>query len=248
MKTNIIQNILLILSFMGLVSCSGNSNSNRFGTEKVRLSWDSEYVTMSDDRSLATIDLKDKFDKEDTFDARTLIGRSYIVDTTFTLQIKIKTDAEIVKAEKITHLYPTIWAGMNVEVSQYVYLYNLEYKDILPLNISDGVIEYPADGKGSSSAIKEYFDKITISQIFASIEKVPEEHNKKGDHGYSSECWEKSANIWKRIVQEETQRESTETKQVPFRICPYEIDLVVTFNGKNGEFTKTFHDEAVIGN
>jgi len=248
MKAKKIHNTIMAFSLLGIMSCTGKGNSSdSYGPTDGRLSWNSEYVTMTDDNSFATIDLKDRFDKEDTFDAHNLIGGNYLVGSS--LKIKIQTDAEIVKAEKVTHLYPTIWAGENDEAIQFIYLFDLEYKDVLPLQVTDGIIEYPAYGEGSSSAIKEYFDKVTKSQILSAIDKVPEEYEKKGTLcSYEMESWNKESKIWKRIAQKYTTGELTNSENEPFEINPCEIDLVVTFKGKNGEFTKTFRDEAVVGN
>ena len=250
MKSNIIQNTIITLSLLGIVACNNKSNSSdSYGPTdgRLSLSWDSEYVTMSKENSFATIDLKDRFDKEDTFDAHNLIGENYLVGSS--LKIKIKADAEIVRAEKITHLYPTIWASTWLAAIQFIYLFDLEYRDVLPLQVTDGIIEYPAYGEGSSSAIKKYFDNISKNQILTSIDKVPEEFEKKGIHcDYEMDSWKKEAKVWKRIAQKYTTGEFTNTENEPFDIDPHEIELVVTFKGKNGKFTKTFHDIAVVGN
>ena len=65
---------------------------------------------------------------------------------------------------------------------------------------------------------------------------------------YELDSWKAETKVWNRLAQQYTPGELTNDKNEPFEINPYEIDLVVTFKGKNGEFTKIFHDEAVIGN
>jgi hypothetical protein len=54
--------------------------------------------------------------------------------------------------------------------------------------------------------------------------------------------------VWNKIAKKYTPGEFTNAENEPFEINPYEIELVVTFKDKNGEFTKVFRDEVVIGN
>lgn len=246
-EKNFILIFLLFALFISMVSCKGNFPSEDNSQQNTELSWDSKYVTMSFDKRMATIDLKDKFDKEVQFDAHNLIGANYIIGES--LNIKIQSDAEIVKAEKITHYYPTIWAGMDDEVIQFIYLFDYEYKDIFPLTIENEIIKYPAHELGGDGTIKDYFRKITKKQIVSSIEKVPAEYKRKGTHLiFEYNSWQSEKKIWNTIAQKYTPGDLTNTEYEPFEINPYEIDLVVTFKGEKGEFTKTFHDEAVVGN
>lgn len=246
-KKDFILTLWLGTIFIGMISCKGNFQSEANSQDDIKLSWNSKYVTMSSDKSSATIDLKDRFDKEVLFDAHDLIGTSYIIGES--LKIKIQSEAEIVKAEKITNYYPTIWAGMNDEIIQFIYLFDLGYKDVLPLIVENEIIEYPAHGLGTDAELKDHFRKITKKQIITSIDKVPTEYERKKTLlTFEYNSWQAEKKIWNRIAQKYSPGELTNTENEPFEINPYEIDLVVTFKGEKGEFTKTFHDEAVIGN
>lgn len=230
-----------------LVGCKGTQDETN-KSEELQLSWDCEYVTMSDDKCFATINLKDKFLEKDTFDAHRLIGDNYLVGQS--LDIKIESDAEIVRAEKVTHFYPTIWAGENDNVIQFIYLFDMEYRDVLQLTVTNNVIKYPSYGRiSSSSKIHSYFAKITKEQITSAIEKVPDEYqNKHTLLIYEHYLWGLEKKVWNRIAKNYTPGEFVNSRNEPFEINPYEIELVVTFKGSNGEFTKIFQDEAIVGN
>lgn len=241
----------IALTIANLTCCaSGSRNSdNNISSETgaVSISYRSDFVDINDGHTSVTINLKDMLERQDTFDAHELIGGNYIGGET--LQIKFKCDAEVVKAEKVTHLYPTIWAGMDDKAIQFIYLFNLEYKDVQLLTVNDGIIDYPSSVEGLSETVKVYFDYLTKAQITSSIEKVPMEYEKKGTMLiYELDSWKAETKVWNRLAQHYSPGELTNDKNEPFEVNPLEIDLVVTFKGKNGEFTKTFHDEAIIGN
>lgn len=242
----------LFLYVFCLISCGficgcKHTESEINKSEDLCLSWDCEYVTMSNDNSFATINLKDRFNEKDTFDARGLIGNNYLVGES--LDIKIETDAKIIRAEKVTHFYPTIWAGENDNAIQYIYLFNMEYKDVQPLTISNGIIKYPSCIRVGSSGFKSYFGKITKTQLTSAIEIVPTEYQKKGTlNHYELDSWSSEIKVWNRIAREYTTGEFINSRNEPFEVNPYEIELVVTFQGADGEFIKTFQDEAIVGN
>lgn len=250
MKNNNNSNLIfLALMLVGFVCCTkNNSQSASYTPKHIKLSWDSEYVTMSDHESFATIDLEDRFYIEDTLDARELINPNYIMGDS--LKIKIETDAKLIKAEKVIHYYPTMWAGPGDDVLQFIYLFNLECTDTLALSIYDDVINYPARLKRTESLLNEFFGNITRDQLLSSIELVPVEYEKKGTLlSYAGTTpWEADEKVWKRIARKYKSGEFITEPNEPFDISPYEIDLVVTFKGEKGEFTKIFHDEVYVGN
>lgn len=233
-------------SYKGSSGRSEHSIQENPRSQYEKLSWDSECVTMSSDRSSVTIDLRDRFGNEEVFDAHNLICTDFIGES---LKIKILSNAEIIKAVKITSYYPTIWSGMHDELIQFIYLFDLGYKDVHPLIVENGIIEYPAYGLGAEAALKDHFRRITKNQIFSSIRKVPSEYERKTAHLiFEYNSWQSEKATWDEITREYAPGDLTNTDNSPFEIEPYEIDLVVTFKGGKCEFTKTFHDEAIIGN
>ena len=231
---NMLSWVLFIWAIVNMTSCNGNQQSNQ------------NNFNASQDEIL-TISLDDICKDKDTCDARTLIGNNYFYGG----KIKIQTDAQIVKAEKITHFYPTIWSGLEDDVIQVIYLFDMEYKDVLPLSVSDNTIEYHPEAYGSLKAINAHFDAITQNQLLAAIKQVPNEYKNKGTlmgYEYETKSWNVDMKVWNKIAKKYTPGEFTNAENEPFEINPYEIELVVTFKDKNGEFTKVFRDEVVIGN
>lgn len=196
---------------------------------------------------ITEIDLKDRFDKEDIFDAREFFGDNYFADES--LILKIKTDAEIIKAENITHFYPTIWSSIDDKAIQLIYLFDIEYNDTLTLETANGFIKYHKREESLPPTIKDFYSKITKSQVMSAIEKVPQEYKRKQTWlDYERKSWLSEIKIWKRIAQGYKQNDFTDDKNEPFDVDPYEIDLVVTFRDKDSVFTKTFRSEALVGN
>ena len=195
------------------------------------------------------IDFREQFDELDTLDARSVMNMDDVYGDV--LKIKIKTEYEIVRAEWVTYLYPTIWSGFDDDVIQLIYLFSIEYKDVLfPLRITDNVIEFPTFmGKRIDKEARSFFKKITKGQLLNAIDKVPEEYVNKGTlMGYAYNSWEKDKKVWKRIADSYSPKKLVSLDDECFDICPYETDLVVTFKDEQGEFKKVFRSEFIIGN
>lgn len=232
---NILKSVLFVWTIVVLTGCNSGQQSNH------------TVVDEDTNDSDLTISLNDIFKDKDTCDADTLIGSNYFYGG----KIKILSDAQIVKAEKYTHLYPTIWSDPDDDVIQFIYLFNFEYKDVLPLSVAGNTIEYDPEARGSQDAINAYFDAITKSQLMSAIKQVPSEYKNKGDlcgFDYYSNSWEDEIKFWNKIAQKYTPGEFTSFENEPFDISPYEVELVVTFKDENGEFTKIFQDKVYIGN
>ena len=238
--------ITLALTMVLFVSCVNKSGID--GKDKstcVLLSQNGWRVWALDD--VAVISLMDIVSEVDTFDVHEVIGANYA--NCDTLKIKFLTGYDIVSAEKVTRYYPTIWSGPNGDVMQFIYLFNLCHSDTLPLNIHSSLIEYPLKTKGSDSEFKKYFGSITQSQILASIDSVPVEYaHKNTSLIYEYNSWEKESLVWKRIASDYKPGELIDEDNEPFDVDPYEIRLLVTFKKGDNLFTKTFCDEAIIGN
>lgn len=238
--------ISLSLAIIVFASClNNNRNGEKNETTCLSLSQKDWRVWAFDDVTI--INLMGVFSEVDTFDVHEVIGVNYA--NSDTLKIKFLTGYDIVSAEKVTCYYPTIWSGSNDNVMQFIYFFNLCYKDTLPLNIQSGVIVYPLKRKGSESGFLQYFGSITQSQLLASIDRVPEEHNRKNTSlNYKSNSWKSDAEVWKRIAGSYTPGELIDEDNEPFDVDPYEIRLMVTFRKGDSLFAKMFCDEAVIGN
>ena len=183
--------------------------------------------------------------QQDVFDAHRLIGPNYILGDY--LKIKFKSDAKVVRAEKVVHLYPTVWSGRERNLMQYIYLFDLEYCIVQPLDVKRGVIFYPAGGPFRNEASDRYFRDLSKSQILSSVQKVPEEY--KEDLSYQSKDWNEEQKQWLAIADSYQPGELTNNKYEPFEVNPYEIDLVVTFRSEDGvDFKKIFRDRAIVGN
>ena len=88
-----------MLSITFLVSCRNGKDTS---DDDVKLTHESKYV--KDKGDIVSIDINELIDKRDTLDACEIIGANYaLVDT---LRIEMKSDAEIVRAEKVTCYYP----------------------------------------------------------------------------------------------------------------------------------------------
>lgn len=233
----IIRKIFIVLSIISIWACdSRNSNSS------------TKY--MSDEKCcIINIDFREQFDELDTLDARSVINMSDVYGDL--LRIKIKSKYEIVRAEWITHLYPTIWSGFDDGVIQLVYLFDFEYKDVQhPLRIKDKIIEFPTSmGRDFDDDVVSFFKRITKIQILNAIENIPKEYvNKGGLMAYTHNSWERDKKVWKKIADTYSPSKLVSVHDEHFDICPYELDLVVTFKGDKGEFRKVFRSEYIIGN
>ena len=243
---SIISKIFLTIALLGVVSC-GTKNSNSKIVTGAESSDDDSFVTYDEKNDLTIVDLKDQFNKEDSFGAHEFIGENYAKGDP--VRIKIITDAQIVKAEKIVHYYPTIWAGPNDEAIQSIYLFNLEYKDKMSLKVKDGIIEYPMSGMNSEVEFEKFFGKITKAQLLSSIKKVPDEYERKGSNLlYEMNSWKSEEKVWKKIANKYHLGELIDEENEPFDVDECEIELVVTFKNSQGLFTKTFCDQVIIGN
>ncbi len=245
-KHSFLHSVILILTMAIFASCINNSGegSDR-ESNRVRLSQSSWRVWTLDD--VAVINLMGIVSETDSFDVHEVIGVNYA--NSDTLKIKFLTGYDIVSAEKVTRYYPTIWAGNNDNVMQFIYLFNLCYSDTLPLSIHTGMIDYPLKANGSDSAYRQYFGRITQHQLLASIDSLPAEYARKNTSlAYKSNSWKYESDVWKRIAESYTPGELTNEDNEPFDVDSYEIRLVVTFIKDGYLFTKTFCDETVIGN
>ena len=245
-KHSFLHSIILVLTMAIFANCINNSRegSERVST-RVRLSQNSWRVWTLDD--VAVINLMGIVSQTDSFDVHEVIGANYA--NSDTLKIKFLTGYDIVSAEKVTRYYPTIWAGSNDNVMQFIYLFNLCYSDTLSLNIHNGMIEYPLKANGCDSAYRQYFGSITQHQLLASIGSLPAEYARKNTSlAYKSNSWKYESNVWKRIAERYTSGELTDVDNEPFDVDPYEKLLIVTIKIGDSLYTKTFCDEAVIGN
>ena len=125
---------------MVFASClNNNQEGEKNETACLSLSQKDWRVWTFDD--VTVINLMGVFSEVDTFDVHEVLGTNYA--NSDTLKIKFLTGYDIVSAEKVTCYYPTIWSSSNDNVMQFIYLFNLCYKDTMPLNIHSGMIEYP---------------------------------------------------------------------------------------------------------
>jgi hypothetical protein len=226
----------ILIALLGINCCDTKNSKSNSNNES----------SVSQNGAITTIDLQGKFNDEGAIDAHDFIGENFVQSDP--VMIKIKSDSKIIKAEKIVHYYPTIWAGPNDKAIQFIYLYDLEYKDIIPLKIKDGIIEYPLSGMNSKEAFKNYFGKITKQQLHSSIQKVPEMYAKEKTGSYEYRSWKSEKKIWDKIANKYHPGELIDENHEPFEVNADEIELVVTFKGANGLSTKIFYDNASVGN
>lgn len=235
--------VLFTISILTFTNCSNNSG-NKSIDDGHKLTRTSSCVIHADD--VVVIDING-YEAIDSFDAHEIISVNYAGNDP--LKIKLKSDADIVKAEKTIYYYPTIWSGTNDKVMQFVYLFNLGCKDVMSLKIDDGIMDYPVSNNIVDSKCRDFFESITKDQMLASIDSIPEAYNhKKTSLIYESYSWQSESKVWKRIANRYIVGELTDEANEPFDVDPYEIMLVVTFCKGDSTFTKTFCDEAVVGN
>lgn len=173
---------LLILVPLTVAAQSCHSEKNNFTPER-----------------LTVIDKGKDFEVKDTFDCHQIMGVNYAESDT--LLLKIDTDATVISAEKITHMYPTIWNDTDDELIQSVYLYDLgsEIKEELP--VSDGIIVYPVGTPSDKTDTDNSFKAITKKQVTDGIDNIPIEYRKKNHLlSYEYENWTREAKGWKKIA------------------------------------------------
>ena len=170
-KKTIVGALLLLASVIVSVGCSSDKKQT-FREPCSKLSWDGPNVIEKEYASYAIVDIRQDFETIDTFDASGLINADNFVET---LTLEIKSNADIVKAEKLIHYYPTIWSDMEDEVIQLIYLFDHEYTHTININVDDNVIEYNAINN-ISPEVEDHFRRLTPNDILHSIKKVPEEY------------------------------------------------------------------------
>lgn len=246
LKTFLLLAISVTLTFP-ILGCNGRTNSD---VASDKMSQDGDIVNgivgnFNEEQSKVTIDLGGQFYKQNIFDCHEYIGENSVGSDI--LRITIKPDGDkIVKAEKTICYYPTLWSAPEDDAIQFDYLFDLCYKYTKDLKVKDGVIFYPTSSNEGIDEGKSFFSKITQKELIASIKKISKEYEKKHTsllHGgkHEEEVWLKKARNYK-------EGDFTSAINEPFDISPYDIKLVITFQGKDGAFTKTLTDEAVIGN
>lgn len=219
--------ILLLCVGMLLSSCSGKNSAQPC--------------------DVTTIDLGDRFEKMDTFDCHEVLGINYA--TADTLNLKIQTDAQIVKAEKLSYYYPTMWSDIDDDLIQFIYLYDQEAVVKEELNVDNNIIQYPVGSSQNRSLVENNFRNITREEAMRSIENVPYTYQKrKRTPSYELENWSEEVDKWKKIASKLKKGDFVTPPNEPFSYDPETIELVVTFKDKNREFTKTFTDLVIIGN
>lgn len=195
--------------------------------------------------SKIVIDLGDRFYKQNYFGCNEFIGENYVGSDILRITIK-PDDDKIVKAEKVICYYPTLWAAPEDDAIQFVYLFDLCYKYTKNLKVKDGIIYYTTSSSEGLDEGRPYFSKITRKQLVASIKKIANEYDNK--HSLLLHGGKHEEEVWLKKAQKYKEGDFTSSVNEPFDICPYEIKLVITFQGKGGTFTKTLTDEAVVGN
>lgn len=108
------------------------------------------------------------------------------------------------------------------------------------------VIYYPTSSGEGLDEGRPYFSKITRKQLVASIKKIANEYDNKHSSLLHGEKHEEE--VWLKKAQKYKEGDFTSPVNEPFDISPYDIKLVITFQGKEGTFTKTLTDKAVVGN
>lgn len=219
--------ILLLCVGMLLSSCSGKNSAQPC--------------------DVTTIDLGDRFEKDDTFDCHEVLGINYA--TADTLNLKIQTDAQVVKAEKLSYYYPTMWSDIDDDLIQFIYLYDQEAVVKEELNVDNNIIQYPVGSSQNRSLVEKNFRNITQEEAMRSIENVPNTYQKrKRSHSYELDNWSKEVDKWKKIASRLKKGDFVTLPNEPFSYDPETIELVVTFKDNDREFTKTFTDLVIIGN
>lgn len=187
----------------------------------------------------------EKFYKQDSFDCQNFIGFNQIGSDTLRITIKPE-EYKVVSAKKITCYYPTLWSSPEDDAIQFVYLFDLCYEYIQDLQIKDGDILYPSSYSDGLKESKPFFSKITRMQLIASIKNIPKEYKENAPSMlYGGKHEEK---VWLKKVKRYKEGDFTSTVNEPFDVDPFDIRLVVTFQGKAGTFVKTLKDYVYVGN
>lgn len=238
---------IVVISFGLLLFCCGNNNNETNKNELLnqKLSRNSSCIQYDDDKVI--INIQDGLDGDSIFDAHEIIGPNYSISDP--IKIQFNTDADIVKAQKITNYYPTIWAGLDNHTIQFVYLFDHCFKDTMDLEVYKKNVAYPLHGIFSKSKFQKFFSKISIGQIKKSIDQIPNEYEKKNTSlSYEYMSWRIEKNTFKKIANHYKKGEFVDANNEPFSVDPYEIQLIITFKEGDEIYTKTFCDEAIIGN
>ena len=139
---------VIVIALLAMAGCHRSKGAKEIDSHQ--LTRNCTCVSFNDD--VVIINIED-LAQVDTFDAHEIIGANYAYRDP--LRIKIKSEDDIIKAEKVTYFYPTIWAGVDDDIMQFIYLFNLVYRDVMPLKIDNGIIEYPLKTHTSATGLKK---------------------------------------------------------------------------------------------
>lgn len=237
---------ITILGVLVLGACCHNNNSKCSPSGRKQLTRDSEIIE-SIEANKITLDLCSHFLDEDVYDAYELIGSNYTYASA--LEIKFKTHATIINATKTTRLYPTIWAGPNDNVIQFVYLFDQCQEIKESILVKKNTVYYPVGCPSEIDSAIKRFSKISMDELIQSIERIPDNYkNKETLLDYGKGSWALDEKAWKKIARKYHMGDFVDGNNEPFSFAPYEIYLEITFRQGNSEYTKTFCDKVVIGN
>lgn len=211
-----------------------------------KLTRKSNCVSYSFDKSLLTINFGDVPSYE-KLDAHEIIGENYLTTNPLKIRAKYKKSA-LVRVEKVTNWYPTIWSSFDDNCIQFVYLFNLCYQETKELVVEDGCFLYTADFK-MERGTREFFSNLDRTQLIDGIEKIPVEYEKKGATiSYENSSWMTECQEWKKKADRYKKGIFVDEWNDTFNLHPYEIGLVFTFQDENGTFKKILTDKVLVGN
>lgn len=246
--------VIAMTAILSLISCKNQSTNKTLSNAStiISLKNDDVKVALNNSHSEITFHLGDLADIPDTLDASNILAANmlcnYSKDATL-IRFEAR-DALPIEAYKETFFYPTLWATDQMDCIQFIYLFDLGYKQVEQLQINSAGILYPDSPRIDEATIDNLNQNLVKDRMISSIQNVPKEYEQKNTPLiYESENWMKESKSWQKLSTTYKKGMLGHDEERAFCIDPYEVTLRVTFSCSNGEeVTKYFTGRYCIGN
>lgn len=190
-------------------------------------------------KGLQHIDLSAVWDKTDEFEYAYL-GINYR-DTGYVYLELVNNGDELIRAEELVEYYASIWSDMDDDVIQFIELRDLSYTIHTALDIEEGIIKYPQSNHRDDSNMIKYFNSISKKQLIQAIKK-----NYSNIENNQEVIREKY--VFLNYANKYTPNKSFGNPFGTFCILDGIHKIVCTYNGKDGEYSKSIYYSETHGN
>lgn len=172
------------------------------------------------------IDLSSVWDKSAKFEFDAL--NSNCRDTGYVYLEIINNGDELIRAEETVEYYASIWAedsGIGIDLK------GLSYNYSSPLEIKEGFIIFPQSEHKNDDNLRNHFNSITKLQVIQAVKMYLSENESSSEE----------KQICLKCASEFKQNHSFGESQGAFSILDGIHQVVCTYKGKDGEYTKTIY-------